>query len=152
MFRKVIANLFFKTSGEKEKPYAIFDQFKDRKFFEFDKVRDMINQLTDEVCGKDKGIVDKPIVLTVYSYSCPDLTLIDLPGITRIAVGQQEKNIYQVTTEMCKRYCSDPKTIILAVIPANADMSTSDSLQMAMELDPKGIRTLGVITKVPLVK
>jgi len=46
------------------------------------------------------------------------------------------------------RYFKDPRTIILCVIPANADMSTSDALQMAMELDPQGVRTIGVITKV----
>ena len=40
--------------------------------------------VTDKVAGKNKDIVDKPIVLNVYSHTCPDLTLIDLPGITRI--------------------------------------------------------------------
>jgi GTP-binding protein EngB required for normal cell division len=137
--------------GEKEKPYAIFDQFKDKKFFEFDKVRDMINQLTDELCGTKKDIIDKPITLTVYSHSCPDLTLIDLPGITRIAIAGQQQNIEQVTKDMSRRYCGDQRTIILCVIPANQDMSTSDSLQMAKELDPKGTRTLGVITKIDIM-
>jgi len=49
---------------------------------------------------------------------------------------------------MSKIYCQDPTTIILCVIPANADISTSDGLQMARELDPNGARTIGVITKV----
>jgi len=40
--------------------------------------------LTDEVAGSNKGIVDDPIVLTIYSKDCPDLTIIDLPGITRV--------------------------------------------------------------------
>ena len=43
--------------------------------------------LTDRVCGKSKDIVDKPIVLNVYSHTCPDLTLIDLPGITLIPIA-----------------------------------------------------------------
>jgi hypothetical protein len=47
----------------------------------------MIEEVTDKVCGKDKDIVDKPIVLNVYSPTCPDLTLIDLPGITKIAIA-----------------------------------------------------------------
>jgi len=42
----------------------------------------------------------------------------------------------------------DERTIILCVIPANADISTSDALQMAQQIDPKGDRTIGVITKV----
>jgi len=52
---------------------------------------------------------------------------------------------------MCHRYCSDPRTIILAVVPANADMTNSDGLQMARNLDAKGIRTIGVITKIDIM-
>lgn len=40
--------------------------------------------LTDKVAGKSSNIVDRPIVLNIHSHTCPDLTLIDLPGITRI--------------------------------------------------------------------
>jgi len=137
--------------GQNDKPYGVFERYKDKKFFNFDEIRDTINKLTDEVCGVSKGIVDSPIVLTVYAHSCPDLTLVDLPGITRIAIAGQEKNIEQITKEMAKRYCADPRTIILAVVPANQDMSTSDALQMAMELDPKGTRTLGAITKIDIM-
>ena len=39
----------------------------------------------------------------------------------------------------------------MCVLPANADMTTSDGLQMARTLDPKGIRTIGVITKVDIM-
>ena len=52
---------------------------------------------------------------------------------------------------MASRYVSDSRTIILCVLPANADMSTSDGLQMARQLDPKGIRTIGVITKIDIM-
>lgn len=45
-------------------------------------------------------------------------------------------------------YVEDSRTIILCVVPANADISTSDALQMARDLDPAGFRTIGVITKV----
>jgi len=52
---------------------------------------------------------------------------------------------------MCRRYAKDPRTIILCVIPANQDMSTSDAIQMAQEEDPDGIRTVGVITKIDIM-
>lgn len=102
------------------------------------------------MAGSNKGIVDDPIKLTVYSYECPDLTLIDLPGITRISVGQQ-MDIEKITTDMAKRYCTEERTIILAVIPANADMSTSQGLDLARKWDPEGTRTLGVITKIDIM-
>jgi hypothetical protein len=56
-------------------------------------VRDNIIMLTDKICGTNKGIIDKPIVLNVHSPSCPDLTMVDLPGITRIAIAGQAENI-----------------------------------------------------------
>jgi len=52
---------------------------------------------------------------------------------------------------MAHRYVSDPRTIILAVLPANADMTTSDGLMMARNIDSKGIRTVGVITKIDIM-
>jgi len=127
------------------------EEIKGKKFTNFKEVRDNIVDLTDKMCGANKNIIDKPIVLQVYSHTCPDLTLIDLPGITRIAVADQPDNIEKITRAMAHRYVSDPRTIILCVVPANADMTTSDGLQMARHLDPKGIRTIGVITKVDIM-
>lgn len=88
---------------------------------------------------------------TVYSYECPDLTLIDLPGITKISVGGQISDIEEVTIKMAHRYCKEERTIILAVIPANADMTTSQGLHLARQWDPEGVRTLGVITKIDIM-
>ena len=133
------------------KPWAIFDEKRGEKFTDFNKVRETIEQLTDEVCAGEKNIVDKPIVLNVYSPTCPDLTLIDLPGITRVPVGKQPKNIEEITKNMARRYCEDPLTIILCVIAANSDIATSDGLKMAKELDKNGTRTLGVLTKLDIM-
>ena len=133
------------------KPWAIFDERKGEKFYDFNKVRETIEQLTEEVCAGEKNIVDKPIVLNVFSTTCPDLTLIDLPGITRVPVGKQPKNIEEITKKMATRYCEDPLTIILCVIAANSDIATSDGLKMAKELDKTGSRTLGVLTKLDIM-
>jgi vacuolar protein sorting-associated protein 1 len=138
--------------SEGAKPWAVFSvEIPDKKFYNFVEVRDAINELTDKVCGVSKDIVDKPIVLNVYSPTCPDLTLVDLPGITKIAIAGQRHDIEKVTRAMCHRYMSDSRTIILCVVPANADMTTSDGLQMARNLDKNGIRTIGVITKVDIM-
>ncbi|KJP85844.1 hypothetical protein AK88_04492 [Plasmodium fragile] len=135
------------------KHWAVFEDDKNKKFTDFNKVREHINNLTDELAGKNKGIIDEPIVLNIYSTSCPDLSLIDLPGITRVPLknSDQTDDIERLTREMAFRYVKDPRTIILAVLPANADMSTSDALQIARKVDPKGLRTIGVITKIDLM-
>jgi hypothetical protein len=86
--------------------------------------------VTEKVCGKSKVIVDIPIVLNVFSPNCPNLTLVDLPGITSIPVGEQPKNIYEVTKDMALRYIKEPRSIILCVIPANQDLATSESLKI----------------------
>ena len=85
-------------------PYAVFEARKDEKFTDFDKVRMRIEQLTNEEAGGQKNIIDKEIVLTVYSPNAPDLTVIDLPGITRNPVGDQPKNIEEITRNMAGRY------------------------------------------------
>lgn len=138
---------------ENTKPWAEFAEIKGQKFHDFDEVRKNIDILTDKIAGKKKGIVDKPIVITIHSHTCPDLTVIDLPGITRIPLqgSDQGQDIEKVTKRMALRYVKDPRTIILCVIPANADMTTSDALQMARDLDPKGVRTIGVITKIDIM-
>ena len=136
------------NSGE---PWAVFEERKGIKFKDFVKVRETIEALTDEVCGKDKNILDKPIVLNVYSQTCPDLTLVDLPGVTRVPIEGQPHNIEEITKNMAIRYIEDPLTIILCVIAANSDIATSDGLKLAKEIDTTGSRTLGVLTKLDIM-
>ena len=76
---------------------------KSEKIFDFDKVRMKINEFTDRDAGKGKNIIDRPIVLNVFSHTCPDLTIIDLPGITRIPCSDQPTNIEEITKEMAYR-------------------------------------------------
>ena len=136
------------NSGE---PWAVFEERKGVKFTDFIKVRETIEALTDEVCKSNKNIKDKPIVLNVYSQTCPDLTLVDLPGITRVPVGDQPDNIEEITKNMAIRYIDDPLTIILCVIAANVDIATSDGLKLAKQIDVSGSRTLGVLTKLDIM-
>ena len=132
-------------------PWAVFEERKGKKFTDFIEVRKTIEALTDEVCGKECNILDKPIVLNVYSQTCPDLTLVDLPGVTRVPIKGQPANIEEVTKNMCRRYADDPLTIILCVIAANSDIATSDGLKLAKEIDTTGSRTLGVLTKLDIM-
>ncbi|EGR30647.1 hypothetical protein IMG5_126860 [Ichthyophthirius multifiliis] len=138
---------------QKIKPYAIFENDKKIKYEDFDKVRQQIEFLTDQVAGKKKAIVNDPIIMTVYSNDCLDLTLIDLPGITRIPLkdSDQSVNVEQLTKEMAMHYIKDDRTIILCVVPGNQDISNSDGLQLAREVDKEGNRTVGVITKLDIM-
>ena len=50
-----------------------------------------------------------------------------------------------------EEYLRQPETIILAIIPANQDISTIDILERASKFDPRGSRTIGVLTKPDLI-
>mmetsp|Transcript_42765 Transcript_42765/g.118084 ORF Transcript_42765/g.118084 Transcript_42765/m.118084 type:complete len:811 (+) Transcript_42765:75-2507(+) len=136
-----------------EHAWAVFEKVSQKKFTSFDEVREEIERQTDQVAGKNKGIVNDPIVLTIYATGAPDLTLIDLPGITRVPVkgSDQVEDIEKLTRDMTLHYIQDPRTIILAVLPANQDMSVSDALQLARQVDPQGLRSIGVVTKIDIM-
>jgi len=138
---------------ENFKPYAEFPNEGKQKYYDFDRVREKIIELTDKAAGKNKGIIDDALTMTIYSTTCPDLTLVDLPGITKIPLPNtdQDMNIGILTSNMCKKYAQDPRTIILCVMPANQDLTTSEALKMAMVEDPKGDRTIGVLTKIDII-
>lgn len=135
------------------KPYGYFEEIKGEKFYDFDVVRQKIEELTDKKAGLKKNIIDDPIILTIKSHTCPDLTVVDLPGITRIRLkdSEQGEDIEKVTKGMAERYCKDPLTIILAVISANTDITTSEGLRMAIDIDKEQKRTLGVLTKIDIM-
>eukprot|EP00923_Selenidium_pygospionis_P055168 GHVN01096189.1.p1 GENE.GHVN01096189.1~~GHVN01096189.1.p1 ORF type:complete len:839 (-),score=148.11 GHVN01096189.1:1766-4237(-) len=141
------------TEHSIETAWAVFDNDPAKKLTDFEKVKQEIDRLTEQRAGSNKGIVDDPILLTIYATRCPDLTLIDLPGIARVPLkdSDQTGDIEKLTREMAMRYAQDPRTLILAVTPANQDTATSDALLLASKVDPKGFRTLGVITKVDLM-
>jgi len=135
------------------KPWAEFDELPGEKFTDFLVVRAKIDELTKEVAGHNKHVVDIPIVLHVYSPTCPDMSFIDLPGVIRIPLrGSDSPSFIEETTKlMALKYAGDKRTIILCVIPANIDIVTSEALLIATTIDVKGLRTIGVITKIDIM-
>ena len=68
-----------------------------------------------------------------------DLTLVDLPGMTRVAVGDQAPDIDIQIRELVKHYIRQENCLILAVSAANVDLANSDALRLAREVDPDGM-------------
>uniref|UniRef100_A0A8D2IVL0 dynamin GTPase n=1 Tax=Varanus komodoensis TaxID=61221 RepID=A0A8D2IVL0_VARKO len=144
--RPLILQLIFSKTE-----YAEFLHCKSKKFTDFDEVRQEIEAETDRVTGTNKGISPVPINLRVYSPHVLNLTLIDLPGITKVPVGDQPQDIEYQIRDMILQFISRESSLILAVTPANMDLANSDALKMAKEVDPQGLRTIGVITKLDLM-
>ena len=122
-----------------------------RHFTDFDEIRKEIEDETDRCTGSNKGISPIPINLRIYSPHVLNLTLIDLPGLTRVPVGDQPQDIEHQIREMITQYIRKDTCLILAVTAANQDLATSDALKLAKEVDPDGLRTIGVITKLDLM-
>lgn len=88
--------------------------------------------------GENKGVADKQIRLKIYSPNVLDITLVDLPGITKVPVGDQPTDIEARIRTMILSYIKAPTCLILAVTPANSDLANSDALQIAANADPDG--------------
>ncbi|KAK4337212.1 hypothetical protein RND71_043311 [Anisodus tanguticus] len=131
--------------------YGEFLHCRGKKFFDFDAIRKEIEDETDRATGHNKGITPVPINLRVYSPNVLNLTLIDLPGLTKVPVGDQPLDIEQQIRDMILTYIKKDTCLILAVTSANQDLATSDALKLAKEVDPEGLRTIGVITKLDLM-
>ncbi|KAJ1297870.1 hypothetical protein BS78_01G411000 [Paspalum vaginatum] len=112
------------------------------------KVADAINAATAEIAGSGKGISDAPITLVVRKRGVPDLTLVDLPGITRVPVQGQPEDIYDQVAKIIKQYIAPKESIILNVLSATVDFPTCESIRMSQQVDRTGERTLAVVTKV----
>ncbi|XP_054830379.1 interferon-induced GTP-binding protein Mx1-like [Eublepharis macularius] len=103
------------------------------------------------MAGEGVGISQELITLEISSPEVPDLTLIDLPGIARVAVGNQPQDIGEQIKRLIKKFIAKDETINLVVVPSNVDIATTEALKMAQEVDPYGERTLGILTKPDLV-
>ncbi|XP_073717324.1 dynamin-1a isoform X3 [Misgurnus anguillicaudatus] len=131
--------------------YAEFLHCKGKKFTDFDEVRQEIEAETDRITGQNKGISPVPINLRVYSPHVLNLTLVDLPGMTKVPVGDQPADIEHQIRDMLMQFVTKDNCLLLAVSPANSDLANSDALKIAKEVDPQGLRTIGVITKLDLM-
>jgi dynamin 1-like protein len=70
-------------------PYTEWGQFLhiDKRFTDFHEIRKEIEQETFRVAGQNKGVSKLPISLRIYSPYVLDLTLVDLPGLTKVRPG-----------------------------------------------------------------
>ena len=91
--------------------------------------------------SKDKIVIEKS------GPNLPLLTLVDLPGLVRIANTQHTAEDLRIIDALTDAYMHDPNTIILAVVSGNIDYVQAPILEKAVAADPKGTRTIGVLTK-----
>ncbi|KAK9207791.1 hypothetical protein WN944_000138 [Citrus x changshan-huyou] len=140
-----------RNPGDDGREWAEFRHLPGKRFFDFTKVCQEIMAETNKEAGSNRGVSEKQIGLKISSPNVLNMTLVDLPGITKVPVGDQPTDIEARIRKMIMAYIKQENCIILAVSPANSDLATSDALQMARVADPTGSRTIGVITKLDIM-
>ncbi|GLJ28873.1 hypothetical protein SUGI_0569070 [Cryptomeria japonica] len=140
-----------RTDGSEISEWGEFLHLPGKRFTDFSAIRKEIQAETEREVGVNKGVSDKQIRLKIYSPNVLNITLVDLPGITKVPVGDQPTDIEARIRTMIMSYIKHETCVILAVSPANADLSNSDALQMARVADVDGHRTIGVITKLDIM-
>lgn len=118
---------------------------------DFSKVENEILRRTEELAGGKKNITEKPIILNIFSKFLYNLSFVDLPGLTKVPVDDQPKDIEIIIRKMVLNFIQNPNSIILAVVTANTDPATSESLHVAKTVDPNGDRTIAVVTKIDIM-
>ncbi|KAF9763712.1 Dynamin-2 [Nosema granulosis] len=133
-----------------DESFVVF-QDEEERFTDPKDIQDRIVEKMDHICGDEMGVSKVPVVIYVYLQNTLEITLVDLPGLTKIPVGEQPSDIERQIEEIVVEYASGDSTIILAVVNANVDIGNSEALKIARRVDSKFERTLGVVTKIDLM-
>ncbi|KAI5477265.1 dynamin GTPase [Pseudohyphozyma bogoriensis] len=116
---------------------------------DFEKVQQTLLDMNLSVPASE-CVSSDPIHLRIYSPSVPDLSLVDLPGYVQISSMDQPAELKDKIAGLCEKYIKSPN-IILAVCAADVDLANSPALRAAKKVDPLGLRTVGVVSKMDLV-
>jgi GTP-binding protein EngB required for normal cell division len=146
--RRPIELTLIHTPDSKEE-YAEFPQLGLLNVTNFKTVQKTLTDLNLAV-DPSQVISEIPIELKIFSPNVPDLTLVDLPGFIQVATVDQPPILKEKIMKLCDKYIQEPN-IILAVCSADVDLANSEALRVSRKVDPKGLRTIGVITKMDLV-
>jgi len=137
------------TGDQTPVEYGEFPGLGLRKITNFADIQRTLTDLNLAVPSSD-AVSNDPIDLRIYSPNVPDLTLIDLPGYVQISSMEQPETLKERIATLCDKYIREPN-IILAVCAADVDLANSPALRASRKVDPLGLRTIGVITKMDLV-
>jgi replication fork clamp-binding protein CrfC len=119
------------------------------KVTDFSQIQKTLTDLNLAVPASD-CVSDDPIQLRIHSPNVPDLSLIDLPGYIQVTGSDQPPELKEKIAELCEKYIKPPN-VILAISAADVDLANSTALRASRKVDPRGERTIGVITKMDLV-
>ncbi len=137
------------NTPEAKAEYGEFPALGLGKIADFSQIQKTLTDLNLAVPA-EKCVSDDPIQLSIFSPNVPDLSLIDLPGYIQVVGEDQPTELKQKISDLCDKYIQPPN-VILAISAADVDLANSTALRASRRVDPRGERTIGVITKMDLV-
>ncbi|SCU89479.1 LAFA_0E18382g1_1 [Lachancea sp. 'fantastica'] len=146
--RRPIELTLVNTAGLNETT-ADFPSLRAYNIKDFNEVKRILMEQNMAVPSSEAVSAD-PIQLTIKSSRVPDLSLVDLPGYIQVEAADQPLELKNKIRQLCDTYLAEPN-IILAISAADVDLANSSALRASKVADPKGTRTIGVITKLDLV-
>ncbi|ORY71784.1 P-loop containing nucleoside triphosphate hydrolase protein [Pseudomassariella vexata] len=146
--RRPIELTLINTPGS-DAEYGEFPDLGLGKVTDFSSIQRTLTELNQAVPAS-QCVSDDPIRLSISSPNVPDLSLIDLPGYIQVVGHNQPLELKQKISELCDKYIQPPN-VILAISAADVDLANSTALRASRRVDPRGERTIGVVTKMDLV-
>jgi hypothetical protein len=122
-------------------------------FDELAMIKNEIERITNVIAGTQKNISRQSINIKIFLPGIPNLTLIDLPGITQVACKDkgQPDDIKEQIENLIGEYIKSEETIILAVVPAREDVEADVGVGLIKKYDPNFARSIGVLTKIDIM-
>lgn len=116
-------------------------------------IKNEIERITNVIAGTQKNISKQSINVKIFLPGIPNLTLIDLPGITQVACKDkgQPDDIKEQIENLIGEYIKSDETIILAVVPAREDVEADVGVGLIKKYDPNFSRSIGVLTKIDIM-
>ena len=107
--------------------------------------------------GSSDGLASKSfskdvLAIEIAGPTQEHFSIIDVPGtFKRTTSGVTTKADIKLVDEMVHDYMTNPRSVMLTVVPCNVDIANQEIVGKAEDLDPDGDRTFGVLTKPDLV-
>ncbi|KAL2192898.1 P-loop containing nucleoside triphosphate hydrolase protein [Corynascus similis CBS 632.67] len=133
-----------RTEAERKALLAFGEELRD-----FDDLPDLVERAKIEmgITVHGRAFAKDILRIEVTGPNHPHLTIVDLPGLIHSETKSQTASDVQLIQDVVQSYMREPRCIILAVVSAKNDFANQVVLKLARTADPRGTRTLGVITK-----